>query len=77
MNPKDQKYGKVLVVDDDMDILHAAKLLLKRHVEQVDTEPDPTQLPALLKNESYDVILMDMNFSKDTSSGEEGMAWLN
>lgn len=77
MNPTDQKYGKVLVVDDDMDILHAAKLLLKRHVEQVDTEPDPTQLPALLKNESYDVILMDMNFSKDTSSGEEGMAWLN
>ena len=77
MNPKDQKYGKVLVVDDDMDILHAAKLLLKRHVEQVDTEPDPNQLPALLKNESYDVILMDMNFSKDASSGEEGMAWLN
>lgn len=70
------KYGSVLVVDDDPDILQAARLLLKQHVAQVDTEQDPSRLPALLKRTTYDVILLDMNFSRGNSSGREGFYWL-
>ena len=70
------KYGSVLVVDDDRDILQAARLLLKQHVAQVDTEEDPTALPALLKQTSYDVILLDMNFARGNNSGREGLHWL-
>lgn len=69
-------FGKILVVDDDEDVLQAARLLLKKRAALVHTEKDPDQIPALLKNESYDVILLDMNFKQDVSSGREGFHWL-
>ena len=71
------RYGKVLVIDDDVDVLQAAKLLLKQHVALVHTEKKPQMIPTLLKNESYDVVLLDMNFTGDASSGVEGFHWLN
>ncbi|MDX1618265.1 MAG: sigma-54 dependent transcriptional regulator [Balneolaceae bacterium] len=70
------KAGNILVVDDDSDVLHAAKLLLKQHVSKVDTEKNPKSIPNLLRNNNYDVILLDMNFTEDVSSGEEGFYWL-
>ena len=72
-----QNYGKILIVDDDEDILQAASLLLKKYVTLVHTEKDPNRVPILLKNESYDVILLDMNFTEDVTSGREGFLWLN
>ncbi len=71
------KTGKILMVDDNEDLLRAARLFLKRHFLQVDIEKDPNVLPTLLQNESYDVILLDMNFTKDVSSGHEGFHWLD
>ena len=44
-------FGKILVVDDDEDILHALRLLLKKHCRLVHTEKNPKQIPTLLKNE--------------------------
>ena len=70
------KHGNILVVDDDQDVLQAAKLFLKQHVQSVDTENAPTSIPNLLKNNSYDVVLLDMNFTEDVSSGKEGFRWL-
>lgn len=70
------KRGSVLVVDDDPDILQAARLLLKQYVAQVDTEENPANLTQLLQQTSYDVILLDMNFSRGSNSGLEGMHWL-
>lgn len=72
----DQKQGKILIVDDNEDLLKAAKMYLKRHFAQVDVEKNPEVIPALLNNEDYDVILLDMNFTKDVSSGSEGYYWL-
>lgn len=71
------KSGKILIVDDDEDILQAARLLLKKHVEFIHTERNPDRIPTLLKNENYDVILLDMNFTRDVTSGKEGFHWLN
>lgn len=68
---------KILVVDDNKDILVAARLLLKQAGYTVHTEETPDVIPTLLKNESYDVILLDMNFTKDVTSGSEGIQWLN
>ncbi len=65
------------MVDDDEDVLLAAKMLLKKYQYQVIIEKNPNKLPFLLNNDSYDVILLDMNFSKDTTSGKEGFEWLN
>ena len=71
-----QKVGNILVVDDNQDLLLAARLLLKQHFRLVHTEQDPEKIPALMKNECYDVILLDMNFTVDATSGTEGFMWL-
>lgn len=73
----DKKFGKILVVDDDEDVLQAARLFLKQHVELVHTGKDPQKLPTLIKNITYDVILLDMNFTRDVTGGQEGFLWLN
>jgi len=69
--------GKILIVDDDPDVLLAAKLLLKRHFSVVDIEKNPERLPFLVGNNSYDVIILDMNFTRDVNSGKEGFDWLD
>jgi len=69
--------SKILIVDDDQDVLLAAKLFLKQHFNIVHTEKNPENIPSLLKNENYDVILLDMNFSRDATSGKEGFHWLS
>ena len=74
---KEEKSGKILIVDDNEDVLRAARMFLKRHFLQIDTETNPELLPTLLRNESYDAILLDMNFTKDVSSGKEGFFWLD
>lgn len=68
--------GKILMVDDDEDVLLAAKMLLKKYNYHVIIEKNPNKIPFLLNNDSYDVILLDMNFTKDTTSGKEGFEWL-
>jgi two-component system response regulator HydG len=68
--------GKILMIDDDEDVLLAAKMLLKKSGHQVIIEKNPNKIPFLLNNDTYDVILLDMNFSKDTTSGKEGFQWL-
>ena len=70
------KSGKVLIVDDDEDVLFSARLLLKQHYPIVRIEKNPEQISAILKEEQYDVILLDMNFSGNATSGSEGFNWL-
>jgi DNA-binding NtrC family response regulator len=66
----------ILIVDDDEDILTAGKLLLKRQFAHVQTCSDPSEIPSLLSANSFDAILLDMNFSPGESSGEQGFTWL-
>ena len=68
--------ARVLVVDDNEDILHAARLLLKRHFATVQTLADPSQLAALVRKSSFDVLLLDMNFTAGADDGTEGLARL-
>ena len=72
----EKKFTKTLVVDDNEDVLLAAKLLLKQHVGIVVTEKNPEMILRLLNNDIYDVIFLDMNFTRDMTSGQEGFFWL-
>jgi DNA-binding NtrC family response regulator len=72
----DRKNAKILIVDDDIDILQAGRLFLKQHVSVVRTEESPEVIPERLREEAYDVILLDMNFAKGKTSGQEGFEWL-
>ncbi len=69
--------GRVLVVDDNEDVLTAIRLLLQGNVEHVQTATSPAALPSLLRGGAYDVVLLDMNFSRDASSGLEGLQYLD
>jgi len=72
----EKELGNILIIDDDEDVLFAAKMLLKKHAQNVLIEKNPKKIPFLMNNGTYDVILLDMNFSKDTTSGKEGFYWL-
>lgn len=68
--------GTILIVDDEEDILMSVKMFLKQHFERIFTESNPQHLPRLLKQYEPDVVLLDMNFRKGDTSGEEGLQWL-
>jgi DNA-binding NtrC family response regulator len=69
--------ARVLVVDDNEDILSAARLLLKRHFTSVQTLADPRQLATLVRRNSFDILLLDMNFAAGADDGKEGLARLS
>lgn len=71
-----QKTGKILIVDDNEDILFALNLLLQPHVEKVKVTTQPERIEHFIATFQPDVILLDMNFNKDASSGQEGFFWL-
>ena len=71
------KDGKILIVDDDEDILIASRLLLRREFGEISTCKDPNEIPGLLAERDFDVILLDMNFGPGESTGKEGLIWLD
>lgn len=68
----EDKKGRILVIDDNEDILFALKLLLRQHVEHIETLTGPENIPEMMTKDNWDVILLDMNFTKDAISGQEG-----
>ena len=70
------KKFSILVVDDDPDVLIAVRLLLKPEVKQVLAEKNPESLPSLLKQNEFDLVLLDMNFKSSINTGNEGLYWL-
>jgi class 3 adenylate cyclase len=64
--------GIVLIVDDDEDVLLAAKFLLKRHFEKIVTTNSPESIAELLQKNSFDVALLDMNYTAGATTGKEG-----
>lgn len=68
--------GKLLVVDDDPHIILSLQTLLEQHYTEIRTLKDARGIPGLMEEESFDVILLDMNFRPGDTSGTEGMHWL-
>ena len=71
-----QMKKKILVVDDDLDILSALKILLVPEGFEVALCQTPESALAAIKQENVDLVLMDLNYSLDTTSGEEGLRLL-
>jgi len=66
----------ILIVDDDEDILTACRLLLKKHFGKVVTANKPEFIPDLMEENSFDAVLLDMNFRPGDNSGRDGLQWL-
>src|ERR1043165_9841025 len=67
----------ILVADDQADVLEAVRLLLKGHGFDVDTVGSPSAALSALERRDYDAMLLDMNYSRDTTSGQEGLELLH
>ncbi|MEJ7739008.1 MAG: sigma-54 dependent transcriptional regulator [Chitinophagaceae bacterium] len=70
------KNASLLVIDDDTDVLTAVRLLLKTEAKEVVTEKNPENVRWLLSKQSFDLILLDMNFTSSINTGNEGLFWL-
>lgn len=68
--------GKILIVDDNKELLEALSMFLSQYFIEVKTISNPNLLQNLLKQESFDLILLDMNFSAGVNTGNEGLFWL-
>jgi DNA-binding NtrC family response regulator len=68
--------ANILIIDDDEDILSACRLLLKKRFGNIATSNDPRNIPALMAENAFHAILLDMNFRPGDNSGEEGLRWL-
>jgi DNA-binding NtrC family response regulator len=68
--------GKILIVDDNEEILIALKLFLSNHFEVIDIQKNANTIPEIIQRKSYDIIILDMNFSAGVNTGNEGIYWM-
>src|SRR5664279_607255 len=66
----------ILVIDDDTDVLTAVRLLLKTEAAEVVIEKNPENIRSILGKQTFDLILLDMNFNSSINTGNEGLFWL-
>ena len=71
-----EKKGKILIVDDNEDVLLSLNMLLKPYVEGIRVINTPERIIEMMDSFMPDVIMLDMNFHRDAISGEEGYEWL-
>lgn len=71
-----KKQGTILIVDDNRNILTTVRMLLEPVFANIITIANPNSIPAKLREEHPDVVLLDMNFSSGINSGNEGLYWL-
>lgn len=73
MSANEKPSARILVADDQSAVLEAVRLLLKREAFQVETARSPRQVLGLLRTREFDVLLIDLNYTRDTTSGQEGL----
>ncbi len=64
---------RVLIADDQPDVLEALRLLLKPHGFAVETATSPAEVAAAVQQRELDAVLIDLNYTRDTTSGQEGL----
>lgn len=71
-----EEKGKILIVDDNEDVLFALNLLLEPYMEKIKVTTQPNRIKHFMETFHPDVILLDMNFCRDAISGNEGFEYL-
>ena len=72
-----KKSGNILIVDDNRGVLTALQLLLKPYFDKITILSSPITLPSVLREETWQVVLLDMNFTSGINTGNEGLYWLH
>jgi DNA-binding NtrC family response regulator len=76
MKSADSAAARILVADDQEDVLSALRLLLKSEAYRAETVNSPSKALAALEDSEFDAVLIDLNYARDTTSGQEGLALL-
>lgn len=71
-----EEKGKILIIDDNEDVLFALNLLLEPYMTKIKVTTQPGRVEHFIRTFQPDVILLDMNFRRDAVSGQEGFEWL-
>lgn len=71
-----KEQGRILIVDDDEDILLTGEIVLKQKFTQIKTANHPEKVGELSAKEPFEVLLLDMNYKTGDSSGKEGLEWI-
>ena len=71
-----EEKGKILIIDDNEDVLFALNLLLEPYMAKIKVTTQPARIEHFIRTFRPDVVLLDMNFSRDAVSGQEGFEWL-
>src|SRR6476619_4936200 len=72
-SPVTTSAARILIADDQPDVIEALRLLIKPEGFQIDTADSPGAVMRAIERREYDVILMDLNYARDTTSGQEGL----
>jgi DNA-binding NtrC family response regulator len=72
MPPSNKVLPRILIADDQEDVLAALRLLLKAEGFQIESVTSPPAVLSALEQKEFDVLLMDLNYTRDTTSGQEG-----
>ncbi|MBI4852169.1 MAG: sigma-54-dependent Fis family transcriptional regulator [Acidobacteria bacterium] len=70
-------FPKILIADDQPHILEALRLLLKSEGFQIETATSPASVLSSINTKDFDALLMDLNYARDTTSGQEGLDLLS
>jgi sigma-B regulation protein RsbU (phosphoserine phosphatase) len=73
---RNESAGRILVADDQSDVLEALRMLLRQHGYEVTTANSPAAILRVLVTGAFDAVLMDLNYTRDTTSGAEGLTLL-
>ena len=68
---------RILIADDQSDVLEALRLLLKGEGYRIETVSSPAAALAALRSHDFDLVLADLNYAQDTTSGQEGLEMLS
>ena len=71
-----EEKGKILIIDDNKDVLFALNLLLEPYMQKVKVTTQPARIEYFMRTFQPDVVLLDMNFHRDAVSGQEGFEYL-
>src|SRR3984885_10862455 len=72
-----QAAPRILIADDQADVLEALRLLLKGEGYQIDAVTSPVAVITALEARDFDVVIMDLNYTRNTTSGQEGLDLLS
>ena len=68
---------RILIADDQLDVVNALRLLLKTEGYETEAVMTPADLLRIVEEHEFDLVLMDLNYARDTTSGREGLELLN